>query len=144
MSIWDGIITKDNSYITKYFGNNTYQAVKISERVKPSMLEPILNSQNKEQVLIFLIARGEGYATEIARFYNTDLFGVQNQLDRLEAGGILVSKKVGRTRVFVFNPGYAFIDELKGLLEKALSFYPEDMKEKLLMNRRRPKMRGKS
>jgi predicted ArsR family transcriptional regulator len=104
------------------------------------MLEPLLNSENKERVLIFLIARGEGYATEIARFFDTNLFGIQNQLDRLEAGGILVSKKVGRTRVFIFNPGYAFIDELKSLLEKALSFYPEDVKEKLLISRRRPKM----
>lgn len=104
------------------------------------MLGPLLNSENKERVLIFLLARGEGYATEIARFFDTDLFGIQNQLEKLEAGGILVSKKVGRTRVFIFNPGYAFIDELKSLLEKALSFYPEDVKEKLLISRRRPKM----
>lgn len=106
------------------------------------MLEPLLNSQSKEQVLIFLLARGEGYATEIARFFKTDVFGIQNQLDRLEAGGILVSKKVGRTRVFTFNPGYAFTDELKRLLEKALSFYPGEVNEELLMNRRRPKIRG--
>ncbi len=96
------------------------------------MLEPLLNSENKERVLIFLIARGEGYATEISRFFDTELYGIQNQLDRLEAGGILVSRKVGRMRVFIFNPGYAFIDELKSLLEKALSFYPEAVKEKLL------------
>ena len=104
------------------------------------MLEPLLNSKSKEQVLIFLIARGEGYATEIAHFFDTDLYGIQNQLDRLEVGGILVSKKVGRTRLFLFNPRYAFIDELKGLLEKSLSFYPEESKEKLLLNRRRPQM----
>jgi predicted transcriptional regulator len=107
------------------------------------MLEPLFNSESKEQVLIFLIAREEGYATEIARFFETDLFGIQNQLDRLEGGGILVSKKVGRTRVFTLNPRYALIDELKRLLEKALSFYPEDVKEILVMNRRRPKMRGR-
>ena len=104
------------------------------------MLEPLFNSENKEQVLIFLVARGEGYATEIARFFETQLYGIQNQLDRLEAGGFLVSKNVGRKRVFIFNPGYAFIDELKSLLEKALSFYSENLKEKLLMSRRRPKM----
>ena len=96
------------------------------------MLEPLLNSKTKENVLIFLIAREEGYATEIARFFDVDLYGVQNQLDELETGGILVSKKVGRTRLFTLNPKYALIDELKSLLQKALSFYPADIKENLL------------
>jgi len=107
------------------------------------MLGPLLNSENKERVLIFLLARGEGYATEIARFFDTDLFGIQNQLDKLEAGGILVSKKVGRTRLYALNPRYAFMDELKSLLEKAMSFYPEKLRDKLIMNRRRPIMRDK-
>jgi DNA-binding transcriptional ArsR family regulator len=107
------------------------------------MLEPLLNSQNKEQVLIFLLVRGAGYATEIARYFDKDLFGIQSQLDRLESGGILVSKRVGRTRVYSFNPRYAFLDELERLLDKAFSFYPEDERENLLMNRRRPRIRGK-
>jgi predicted transcriptional regulator len=107
------------------------------------MLGPLLGSESKERVLMFLLAREEGYATEMARFFETDLYGIQNQLDRLETGGIVVSRKVGRTRVYTFNPGYAFLDELKGLLEKTLSFYPEDLRAGLLMNRRRPRLRGK-
>jgi len=106
------------------------------------MLIPLLNSENKERVLIFLFARQEGYATEMARFFDTDLYGIQNQLDRLEAGGIVVSKRMGRTRVYTLNPRYAFIDELKGLLERALSFYPQDLRDRLLMNRRRPIIRA--
>ena len=107
------------------------------------MLVPLLNSENKERALIFLFARQEGYATEIARFFDTDLYGIQNQLDRLEAGGIVVSKRIGRTRVYTLNPRYAFIDELKNLLERALSFYPQELRDELLMNRRRPIMRAK-
>jgi predicted transcriptional regulator len=107
------------------------------------MLVPLLNSENKERALIFLFARQEGYATEIARFFDTDLYGIQNQLDRLEAGGIVVSKRIGRTRVYTLNPRYAFIDELKSLLERALSFYPQELRDELLMNRRRPIMRAK-
>ncbi len=107
------------------------------------MLAPLLSSENKERVLVFLYAREQGYATEIARFFDTDLYGIQNQLDKLEAGGILVSRKVGRTRVYTFNPRYAFIDELKALLDRALAFYPGDLRENLTMNHRRPKMRGK-
>jgi predicted ArsR family transcriptional regulator len=108
------------------------------------MLEPLLNSQNKEQALVFLLAREEGYATEIARFFDTHLYGIQKQLDNLEAGGILVSRKVGRTRLYTYNPRYALVEELKSLIEKALSFYPDDLQEALLMDRRRPRLRGKS
>jgi hypothetical protein len=107
------------------------------------MLQPILGSENIERVLVFIFARNEGYATEIARFFETDLYGIQNQLDRLETGGVVVSHLAGRTRIYTFNPRYPFLKELKSLLEKALSFYPADVREKLLMNRRRPRRRGK-
>lgn len=107
------------------------------------MLEPILGSKSSEQVLIFLAARENGYATEIARFFNADLYAIQKQLDRLENSDVLVSSKVGRTRVFQFNPRYPFLNELKSLLERALSFYPDEIKENLLMNRRRPRKKDK-
>jgi hypothetical protein len=107
------------------------------------ILEPIIGSTNRERVLIFLQAREEGYAREIARFFETDLFPVQDQLEKLEAGGVIVSKKAGRTILYRFNPRYAFLEELKSLLDKALSFYPDDLQENLLMNRRRPRRQGK-
>jgi hypothetical protein len=108
------------------------------------MLEVILGSKNVERVLIYIYTRGEGYAREIARFYETDLLPIQKQLDKLEAGGVLVSREVGKTRPYVFNPRYPFLNELRALLEKALSFYPEDQREELTMNRRRPRAKGKA
>jgi hypothetical protein len=107
------------------------------------MLEPIVGSKSSEQVFIFLIARDEGYATEIARFFDADLFAIQKQLERLENSDVLVSKKVGRTRVYQFNPRYPFLDELKNLLTRVLGFYPEEVKEALVMNRRRPRKKDK-
>jgi len=107
------------------------------------MLESILGSLNCERVLVYLIARNEGYARGIARFFETSLGPVQKQLEKLEAGGVLFSRLVGRTRLYAFNPRYPFFQELRGLLEKVLSFYPEEMREELLMNRRRPRRRGK-
>src|SRR3990172_8224666 len=107
------------------------------------MLQPILGSENIERVLVFIFTRNEGYATEIARFFETDLYGIQNQVDKLETGGVLVSRLVGRTRLYTFNPRYPFLKEIKSLLDKALSFYPAEVREKLLMNRRRPRRRGK-
>jgi hypothetical protein len=108
------------------------------------MLEVILGSKNAERVLIYIYARGEGYAREIARFYETDLLPIQKQLDKLEAGGVLVSREVGKTRPYIFNPRYPFLNEIRALLEKALSFYPEDQGEELTMNRRRPRAKGKT
>ena len=107
------------------------------------MLEPILGSVSSERVLVFILARDEGYAREIARFFETDLNPIQKQLEKLELGGVLVSRTAGRTRLYTFNPRYPFLKELRSLLEKALSFYPEELHERLVMSRRRPRRRGK-
>ena len=107
------------------------------------MIEVLLGSKNAERVLIYIFTREEGYPREVARFFKTDLKSIQNQMDKLEAGGVLVSREVGRTRPYEFNPRYPFLSELKALLEKALSFYPAKDQEELTMNRRRPRARGK-
>jgi len=107
------------------------------------MLKPLFGTENSERVLIFLLTRTEGYAREIAQFFDTNLFGIQRQLDKLESGGVLVSRTAGRTRLYQFNPRYPFLNELKQLLEKALTFYPEDVRENLMTNRRRPRKRDK-
>jgi hypothetical protein len=108
------------------------------------MLKPLLGSKSSEKVLIFIEVLGEGYAREISRFFEIALDPIQKQLDKLELGGILVSFIKGRTRIYTFNPRYPFLKELKGLLDKALTFYPEEERERLLMNRRRPRRRGKT
>lgn len=107
------------------------------------MLEALLGSLSKERVLFFIAARDEGYAREIARFYATDLAPVQKQLEALERGGILASRLVGRTRLYAFDPRYPVLDELKALLARALTFYPPEEQERLLMARQRPRRAGK-
>ena len=107
------------------------------------MIEVLLGSKNAERVLIYILAREEGYAREIASYYETDLKSIQMQLDKFEKSGVLASRSVGRTRPYVFNPRYPFLSELKALLEKALLFYPAKELEDLTMNRRRPRARGK-
>ena len=108
------------------------------------MIESLLGSKNAERVLMYLFAREEGYAREIAKYFETDLKSIQMQLDKFEKSGVLASRTVGRTRPYVFNPRYPFLNELKALLKKALSFYPANEQEELTMNRRRPRARGKS
>lgn len=101
------------------------------------MIEVILGSENAERVLIFLLVREKGYASEIADFFNVDLSPIQNQLLKFEGGGVLVSTLAGRTRIFQFNPSYAFLSELKDLLRKAFQYYPSEEIERLKMVRRR-------
>jgi hypothetical protein len=103
------------------------------------MLEPLLGSKSAERVLVYLFCRSEGYARKIAGFYDTSVTPIQQQLTRLENGGVLVSKLLGRTRLYEFNPRYPFVNELKVLLEKALTFYSPDLKERLLVYRSRPR-----
>lgn len=107
------------------------------------MLEPLLGSTHREQVLLYLVARDEGYAREIARFFGAHLDPVQKQLERLEAGGVLTSRAAGRTVLYSINPRYPFAAELRAMLAKALSFHPEDLQARLLLDRRRPRRRGK-
>ncbi len=107
------------------------------------MLDSLFGSTNKERVLFFICGRGEGYAREIARFFATDLTPVQRQLDVLERGGILTSRLAGRTRIYTFDPRYPLLAELKALLEKAMSFYPQDEQDRLLLARQRPRRTAK-
>ena len=107
------------------------------------MLEPLLGSTNAERVLMFILARNEGYVREIARVLDGDPDSIQKQLAKFESGGVLVSRTAGKTRLYSFNPRYPFLKELRSLLEKALSFYPEKERQKLVMSRRRPRRHGK-
>lgn len=107
------------------------------------MIEAIVGSEGAERVLLFLAARTSGYATEIARAWSMDVSTVQNQLLRMEREGLLVSRAIGRTRVFEFNPRYAFKDEVEALLDKALTRLPTGLREQLTLQRKRPRRTGK-
>lgn len=107
------------------------------------MLEPLFGAANREKVLFYLLARNESYPREIAEHYKTGLSPIQKQLEKLEEGGVLYSRMAGRTRLYAFNPRYPLLDELKILLNKALTFYPEDEKNRLLIERKRPRRKGK-
>lgn len=107
------------------------------------MLEAILGSEGAERVLLFIVARGQGYALEIADTFGMSVSNVQKHLERMERGGLLVNTKTGRSRVYSFNPRFAFKAETEALLKKALSMSPPALQELLLLNRRRPRRADK-
>lgn len=103
------------------------------------MLEGVLGNINKERVLVYLVARGEGYPREIATFFDAPLTPIQAQAEKLETAGVLYSKFVGRSRVYAFNPRCVYLGELQALISRVLEFYPEDISAALMNNRRRPR-----
>ena len=107
------------------------------------MLEPLLGSEFKEKILLYIHTHNESYPREIATALGLYVNTVQSQLIKLESGGVLYSKLRGKIRLFGFNPRYPFKKELEALLEKTLIFIPEAERKKLYMPRLRPRRTGK-
>lgn len=107
------------------------------------MLEYILGNITKEKILLFLYTYETGYAKGISDLFGIPVNGIQQQLKRLEEGSVVVSRLQGKTRVYQFNPRYAFLKELKGLLEKAFLFLPSKEVELYYKKRTRPRRAGK-
>lgn len=100
------------------------------------MLCVIFGNDNAERVLQYLLAKENGYLSEISEFYNVAPSIMKKQVDKFEAGNVIVGKNIGRTRVFELNKRYPFYNELIALLKKARMAYPEELKEKLLQKKR--------
>ena len=104
------------------------------------MLEGLFGNPTAEKVLLYLEQYGEGYANGIAeKFDGVSVSMVQRQLERFERAGVLVSLMKGNTRIFTWNPSYAFLDEVRTLLKKALSVLPDDERQRYFTERRRPR-----
>ncbi|WP_041963235.1 winged helix-turn-helix domain-containing protein [Sulfurospirillum cavolei] len=103
------------------------------------MLEVLLGTQNRELTLQYLLVFKEGYAREIASYFDAPLPSIQNQLKNFENAGLALSKMHGKTRVYSLNPRYAFLEEVTALLNKARAYYKPELKEKFELQRKRPR-----
>jgi hypothetical protein len=103
------------------------------------MLEALFGNRTAERVLLYLENYEEGYAREMATTFGASLNAVQKQLRRFEDGGVLVSRTVGRTRLFTWNPRYPFNKPLRALLGKALESLPESEIRAYYRQRKRPR-----
>jgi predicted transcriptional regulator len=107
------------------------------------MLEALFGSRDKENTLQYILAREQGYASEIANFYGTKSSQIIKQLESLEIAGVLVGFQVGRARVYRYNPGYYFLKELEALLIKARDTYKPELIEQLTKAKVAPRRKGK-
>ena len=107
------------------------------------MLKALFGNETCEKILLYLANYQEGYARGIAKTFEFNLRRVQVQLERLEEGGIIASKTLGKTRVYQLNPKWHFQTELTQLLKKALSAISSPERERYFTERTRPRRKGK-
>ncbi len=103
------------------------------------LLQGILKAESQEKTLIYILTREQGYGREIAEFFGLPVSPIQKQLLKLEDTGVLISKRIGTTLSFEFNPRYPFLEPLRALLKAALKAYPSEIKKSLIMKRDRPR-----
>lgn len=107
------------------------------------MLESILGNKTVEKVLLYLERYEQGYTQSIAQLFGIRVNGIQQQMRRLEDGGVVSSKRYGKLRLYSFNPRYYFLPELRAILKKALDALPDTEIKKYYMLRTRPRRKGK-
>jgi DNA-binding transcriptional ArsR family regulator len=107
------------------------------------MLEKILGSNTAMKIMLHLIHYGEIYPSAVAKDYQMSLSAVQKQFERFEEAGILVSKLVGKTRVYLFNRKSPVTKPFMDLIKVYYDGLTLEDKENIFSVRRRPRRPGK-
>ncbi|MEQ8485861.1 MAG: hypothetical protein RIB46_15985 [Pseudomonadales bacterium] len=115
----------------------------MSQYVSPPALGAIFSSKGAERVLLYLQNYGDGYAKAIADTFGMSLSQVQNQLQKFEAAGVLVSRTVGSARIYYWNQRNPTVGHLREFLQRALDDLPRETVELYFRQRRRPRRPAK-
>ena len=108
-------------------------------------LEGLFGGKAAARVLLFIQNYGDGYASRIARTYDMPLSEVQKQLRKFEEVGILVSRMVGNSRIYTWNPRDPALEGLKELLRQTLeNGIPKATLERYYRQRQRPRRENKA
>ena len=107
------------------------------------VVETIFGSVSAARVLLYLHNYDSGYALGIAKTFRIPLTAIQRQLKKFELAGVLVSRLVGKTRVYTWSPRAVLIRPLRAFLEGALSTLSADEIREYYRERRRPRRADK-
>ena len=107
------------------------------------MLESLVGSLAAERTLLYLQNYGEGYALAIAETFGMSASQISKQLTKLENGGFLVSRPVGKARVYTWNERNPLVKELRSLLQATLEVLPDSQTQMYFRQRRRPRRKAK-
>lgn len=109
----------------------------------PTMLEGLFGNRTAERALLHLYHYGEIHASAVANDYRAAVHPIRRQLERFERSGVLVSRVVGRARVYAFNPKSPLTAPLREILRVAYEGMPLDQRTRIFQGRRRPRRAGK-
>lgn len=104
----------------------------------------LFGNETAAKVLLYFQQLESGYPRQIAETLGIPISQIQRQVERLEREGILVSRLLGKTRVYQWNPRAGYLDELRALLSRGLKMLPDQLRDELLNERRRPRRKGKA
>ncbi len=93
--------------------------------------------------MLYLFHYQEAYARGAGRDLGIAVSAVQRQLDKFENAGLLVSRMVGNTRLYSFDPRHPATAKLKDLIRVFYEAMTTKERERLFPARRRPRRRGK-
>ena len=80
------------------------------------MLEGLFGNKSAVKVMLAIFMHEEMHASAIAQLHNTAVDPIKKQLERFEQSGFLISRNVGRSRLYRFNENNPLIDPLKQML----------------------------
>ncbi len=80
------------------------------------MLESLLGNKSAEKVMLSIFIHGELHASAIAQHHGTALDPIKKQLERFENAGFLISRIVGRSKLYKLNNLHPMNKPLKQLL----------------------------
>ena len=107
------------------------------------MLDKIFGNETISMIYLNLFHYDEVYSALIEKNTGIGSRAVLNQLNKMEEAGVLVSRSVGRTRLYQFNPKSPFVKPIKDIIEITYSNMNIKMKEKMFKERMRPRAKGK-
>lgn len=83
------------------------------------MLESLLGNKSAEKVMLAIFLNGELHASAIANEYSTSLDPIKKQLERFEEAGFLISRTIGRSKLYKFNEEHPLTAPLIELIKIA-------------------------
>lgn len=107
------------------------------------MLDKLFGNETLSLILLNLYHYGEIYSAMVEKNTGIASRPILNQLNKMEEAGYFVSRSVGRTRLYTFNPKNPAVKHIKAILEITYSNMSIEMKEKMFSERMRPRAKGK-
>jgi len=128
----------------KYFIDKNKKVVYcINSCYTVNMLEGIFGNKTAVKVLLHIYHYGQIHASAIAEDYGIYNRSVLNQLERFENAGVLVSKQIGKSRLYSLNKKSPYYRPIEDILRIAYESIPLEERLQRFKTRRRPRRKGK-